>query len=74
MVTSSNTPVSRYRHDAPERDLVNFPPPRMQVNASKVRMGFIPNSWFEFMYDKTGVTGLYFLLLISVSSLYDLYV
>lgn len=51
--------VRRYPHDAPERDFVNFPPLRIPEKAGKVRIGLIPDNWFNAMYDKTGVIGPY---------------
>lgn len=53
--------VKRYPHDAPERDMVNFPPLKQPVNPGKLRIGLIPDEWFQFMYNKTGVTGPYIL-------------
>jgi len=53
--------VRRYPHDAPERDMVNFPPFKQPVNPGKTRIGIIPDEWFQFMYNKTGVTGPYIL-------------
>lgn len=53
--------VRRYPHDAPERDMANFPPLKQPVNPGKLRIGVIPDEWFQFMYNKTGVTGPYIL-------------
>ena len=41
--------------------MVNFPPRRQPVNPGKLRLGLIPDEWFQYMYNKTGVTGPYIL-------------
>ncbi len=49
----------RYPHDAPERDFKNFPPLRQPENGGKLRIGLVPDEWFQAMYNKTGVIGPY---------------
>lgn len=45
----------------PERDHENYPTVKMQECVPPVRHGFIPEKYFDFFYEKTGVTGAYML-------------
>lgn len=48
--------------DNPERDYVNFPRPVQPENCPPTRHIWMPESFFKYLYPKTGVTGPYALI------------
>lgn len=58
-VTKDGREILHVPNEPPERDLVNFPRLKRPLYPGKVRLGFLPDEWFQIFYNKTGVTGPY---------------
>ena len=41
----------------PERDVVNYPHPDRREFPKPVRLGWMPDTWYRFFYEKTGESG-----------------
>jgi F-type H+-transporting ATPase subunit b len=57
--TLANWDAANKIYFGPERDTANFPIKKHPMTTPPVRLGFIPESWFQAFYEKTGVTGPY---------------
>lgn len=57
--TIDNWDKANQLYFGPERDNVNFPILKAPLTCPPVRFGFIPETWFQSLYEKTGVTGPY---------------
>ncbi|KAM7361467.1 ATP synthase subunit b, mitochondrial-like [Cochliomyia hominivorax] len=49
----TKTTISDFKHYSDETNL------KRPIEPAKVRLGFIPDNWFQFFYNKTGITGPY---------------
>lgn len=54
-----------------DRDTKNFPIIPMPDTTPAVRLGILPNSWWEAMYSRTGVSGTYILIIGGVLTMFS---